>query len=45
MNLNVNLEIETIRALEAICNGNRSAAIEALVREHLERNRPASVDA
>ena len=37
LSLNVNLELATIQALEHIAGGNRSAAIEALVREHLKR--------
>jgi hypothetical protein len=35
--LNVNISPETHRALGKISNGNRSAAIETLVRQHLDR--------
>ena len=37
--LNVNISPETHRALGKIAGGNRSAAIEELVRGHLERTR------
>jgi hypothetical protein len=40
--LNVNLSPEIHRELEFICNGNKSAAIEFLVREHLLRRRTES---
>lgn len=43
ISLNVNLDPEVIDALGEICSGNRSAAIEKLVRDHLARTtRPES---
>jgi len=37
INLNVNLDPEIHSALGLLCGGNKSAAVEALVRQHLER--------
>jgi hypothetical protein len=37
INLNVNLDPEIHSALGLLCGGNKSAAIETLVRQHLER--------
>jgi hypothetical protein len=37
--LNVNLTQEVLDALGEICGGNRSAAIEMLVEQHIERTR------
>jgi hypothetical protein len=39
ISLNVNLDPEVHHELGRICDGNRSAAIEALVREHLKRTK------
>jgi hypothetical protein len=39
ISLNVNLAPDIIEELGAICSGNRSAAIEKLVRDHLARTR------
>jgi hypothetical protein len=39
ISLNVNLDPEIIEVLAAICSGNRSAAIEKLVRDHIARTR------
>lgn len=39
ISLNVNLSPEIIDELGAIAQGNRSAAIEQLVREHIARTR------
>jgi hypothetical protein len=46
ISLNVALKPDVHAALGDICNGNRSAAIEKLVEQHLERTRnPESIDA
>lgn len=42
--LNVNLRPDIYRELGRICNGNRSAAIEALVTRHLDRLRALTSD-
>ncbi len=42
ISLNVNLSPDAHRELGRIANGNRSAAIEHLVSEHLERKRAES---
>jgi hypothetical protein len=43
--INVNLDPDIHQALGKICDGNRSAAIEALVREHLKRIKSPETDA
>lgn len=45
INLNVNLDPDIHRALGRLCGGNRSAAIEQLVRAHMERLRAPDPDA
>jgi hypothetical protein len=42
ISVNVNLKPEINDALKDICGGNRSAAIEKLVEDHLERTKDSA---